>query len=148
MNYTTYVSAAEQLSVLGQKDLSKRLLMHADSIVSKKLSKLDFDILVGQVKMFNGAKFAETRILREKEANTIMFIFKSGNNTHRINTTLRHNGEIVWHDGNIFANRKSVRNFENLVHTIIEYNKDAQKLLKEMSLSEESIRVIHRTLYL
>jgi hypothetical protein len=88
MNYTTYISASEQVSTLGQKDLAKRFIKHANDIVSKQLNTFNFDILVG-VKPFIGAKFVETRILREKESNTIMFIFKSGTNTHRINTTLK-----------------------------------------------------------
>jgi hypothetical protein len=148
MRYTTYISAADKLSALGQKELAKKFLTHANDIVNKRVSEFDFDILVGQVKTFNGAKFAETRILREKEANTIMFIFKSGTNTHRINTTLRHNGEIVWHDGNHFSNRKSVRSFEKLIQIIVEYSMDAQKLLAEMQISPSSLKVIQRTFYL
>lgn len=148
MRYTTYISAAEKLSTLGQKEIAKKFLSHASDIVTKRVSEFDFDILVGQVKHFNGAKFVETRVLREKEASTIMFIFKSGTNTHRINTTLRHNGEIVWHDGNHFCNRKSVRCFEKLVGIIVEYNKDIQKLLTEMQLDQNKLRLIQRTFYL
>lgn len=148
MKYTTYISAAEKFSALGQKEVSKRVLTHANEIVNKRLKEFDFDILVGQVKHFNSAKFVETRVLREKEASTIMFIFKSGTNTHRINTTLRNNGEIVWHDGNHFCNRKSVKSFEKLINIIIEYNKDIQKLLTEMKLNPEELKLIQRTFYL
>lgn len=148
MRYTTYISAAEKLSALGQKELAKKFMSHANEIVSKRVSEFDFDILVGQVKAFNGAKFVETRLLREKEANTVMFIFKSGSNTHRINTTLRHTGEIVWHDGNHFCNRKSVRFFERLVGIIVEYNVELQKLLCEMSLEPKDLKITHRTFYL
>lgn len=148
MKYTTYISAAEKFSALGQKEVSKRVLTHANEIVNKRLKEFDFDILVGQVKHFNSAKFVETRVLREKEANTIMFIFKSGTNTHRINTTLRNNGEIVWHDGNHFCNRKSVKSFEKLINIIIEYNKDIQKLLTEMKLNPDELKLIQRTFYL
>lgn len=148
MRYNTYISAAEKLTALGQRDLAMRFLSHANEIVNKRVSEFDFDILVGQVKAFNGAKFAETRLLREKEANTIMFIFKSGANTHRINTTLRHTGEIVWHDGNQFCNRKSVRFFEKLVSIIVEYNKDLQKLLSQMGLQPSDLKITHRTFYL
>jgi hypothetical protein len=148
MRYTTYISAAEKLSALGQKEIAKKFLSHANDIVTKRISEFDFDILVGQVKHFNGAKFAETRVLREKEANTIMFIFKSGTNTHRINTTLRHNGEIVWHEGNHFCNRKSVKSFEKLIGVIVEYSTDIQKLLTEMQLNQNKLRLIQRTFYL
>jgi hypothetical protein len=148
MKYTTYISAAEKLSALGQKEISKKFLTHANEIVNKRLTEFDFDILVGQVKHFDGAKFAETRVLREKEASTIMFIFKSGTNTHRINTTLRHNGEIVWHDGNHFCNRKSVKSFEKLINIIVEYNKDIHKLLNEMQLKSDALKLIQRTFYL
>ena len=148
MRYTTYVSAADKLSALGQKELAKRFLSHANQIVNKMVSEYDFDILVGGVKAFNGAKFAETRILREKESNTVMFIFRSGTNTHRINATLRNNGELVWHEGNHFCNRRSVRHFERLIEIISEYNKDFQKLLHEMSLKTSDLKVTHRTFYL
>lgn len=148
MRYTTYISAADKLSALGQKELAKRFLSHANQIVEKRVSEFDFDVLVGHVKAFNGAKFVETRVLREKESNTIMFIFKSGSNTHRINTTVRHTGEIVWHDGNHFCNRKSVRFFERLVGIIVEYNKDLQKLLYEMGLKPTDLKITHRTFYL
>lgn len=148
MRYTTYISAADKLSALGQKELAKRFLSHANQIVEKRVSEFDFDILVGQVKAFNGAKFVETRLLREKEANTIMFIFKSGTNTHRINTTLRHTGEIVWHDGNHFCNRKSVRFFEKLVSIIVEYNNEIQKLLSQMGIKPSDLKITHRTFYL
>lgn len=149
MKYTTYISAADKLSGLGQKDLAKRFISHANEIVNKRVSEFDFDILVG-VKPFFGAKFVETRVLREKESNTIMFIFKSGpnsQNTHRINATLRHNGDVVWHDGNLFHNRKSVRNFERLLGIVVEYNKDVQKLFSELSLKNEKMNLVHRTFY-
>ena len=148
MKYTTYISAAEKFSALGQKDLAKEFLSHANQIVSRRVSEFDFDILVGQVKTFSGAKFVETRVLREKEANTIMFIFKSGTNTHRINTTLRHNGEIVWHEGNLFRNRKSVKSFERLIYILVEYNKDVQKLLSEMQMGVDGLKIIQRTFYI
>ena len=155
MKYTTYkdtrwkkfISAAEKLSSLGQKDLAKRFTEHANDIISLQLNVFDFDILVG-VKPFMGAKFFETRVLREKESNTIMFIFKSGSNTHRINTTLKESGEIVWHDGNLFSNRKSVRYFENLIRIVVDYNRDIQKLLSVMGLHNTQLRLIHRTFYI
>lgn len=147
MNYTTYISASEQVSTLGQKDLAKRFIKHANDIVSKQLNTFNFDILVG-VKPFIGAKFVETRILREKESNTIMFIFKSGANTHRINTTLKSNGDIVWHDGNLFNNRNSVRHLESLTKIVVEYNRDIQKLLSEMNLQADQLRLVHRTFYI
>lgn len=146
MDYSTYISAAEKVAALGQKELSKKFLSHASDIVKKKVLEYNFDILVGQVKTFIGAKFVETRVLREKESNTIMFIFKSGINTHRINTTLKNNGEIVWHDGNLFSNRKSVRDFDKLIMILVEYNRDIQKLMKEMNITE--IKIISRTFYI
>lgn len=147
MNYTTYISASEKISKFGQKDLAERFINHANDIVSKQLNTYNFDILVG-VKPFIGAKFVETRVLREKESNTIMFIFKSGSNTHRINTTLKSNGDIVWHDGNLLNNRNSVRRLESLTKIIVEYNKDIQKLLSEMNLQADQLRLVHRTFYI
>ena len=95
MNYTTYISAAEKLMTFGQKNKANSLIEHANKIEERKISELKFNILVGEVKEFKDAKFTEARVLREKEANTIMFIFKSGNdNTHRINTTINKDGSI------------------------------------------------------
>lgn len=134
MNYSTYISAADKLSSLGQKDLSKRFIEHANSLEDKKISIFKFDILVGEVKEFKGAKYHSIQVLRERECNTLITIFTSGENTHRINSTIKPNGELVWNDGNLFSNRKSVNDFTKLVNHLKLYKKDLKKILKEMGI--------------
>lgn len=147
MNYSTYISAAEKLSAFGQKQRALCLVKHANELEEKKINEFDFDILVGEVKTFSSAKFDSVRVLREKEGNTIMCIFKSGNNTHRINSTVKNNGSLLWSDGNLFVNRKSVNNFNKLLNHLKNYQKDVKKVLTEMSLDGKDISVITRTYY-
>jgi hypothetical protein len=148
MKYSTYVSASEKVSAFGQNDLAKRLIEHANLIEQKKIEDLKFDILVGKVKAFDNAIFHSVRVLREKEAITVMFIFTSGQNTHRINCTLKQNGEIVWCDGNLFKNRSSVKNFTKLFYHLTNYNKDIRNVLKESEISVNSLNVVNRTFYI
>jgi hypothetical protein len=148
MEYTTYISAAEQIKTFGQVDLAKRMVEHADFIEKRKIQDLQFDILVGKTREFKGAKFTDARILREKESNTIMFIFESSANTHRINATIKSDGTLVWHEGNLFLNRKSVKSLERLVTHIANYRRDLQKLLKEMGLETSNLNVSTRTFYI
>ena len=149
MNYTTYISAAEKLNTLGQKKLANSFIEHANKIEERKISELKFNILVGEVKAFKDAKFAEARVLREKEANTIMLIFKSGNdNTHRINTTINKDGSVKWQSGNLFLDRYSVKNFDKLLRHITNYQKDIINVLAGMSIDKKDINLVNRTFYI
>jgi hypothetical protein len=148
MEYSTYVSAAEKFKSFGQVQLSVRTMEHAHEMERKKIADLDFDILVGKTREFKGARFSEFRLLREKESNTIMIIFESSSNTHRINATIKSDGTLVWHDGNLFLNRKSVKSLERLVSHIANYRRDLQKLLKEMGLSTSDLKISTRTFYI
>jgi hypothetical protein len=149
MNYTTYISAAEKLSTLGQKKLASSFIEHANKIEERKISELKFNILVGETKPFKDAKFTEARVLREKEANTIMFIFKSGNdNTHIINSTINKDGSVKWQSGNLFLDRYSVKNFDKLVKHITNYQKDIIDVTKSMSIGKKDISIINRTFYI
>lgn len=149
MNYTTYISAAEKLSTLGQKKLASSFIEHANKIEERKISELKFNILVGETKPFKDAKFTEARVLREKEANTIMFIFKSGNdNTHIINSTINKDGSVKWQSGNLFLDRYSVKNFDKLVKHITNYQKDIIGVTKSMSIGKKDISIINRTFYI
>ena len=147
MNYSTYISAAEKLSAFGQKQRALCLIKHANELEEKKINDFDFDILVGEVKTFSSAKFDSVRVLREKEGNTIMCIFKSGNNTHRINSTVKNNGSLLWSDGNLFVNRKSVNNFNKLLNHLKNYQKDVKKVLTDLALDNKDISIINRTYY-
>jgi hypothetical protein len=148
MKYSVYMSLAQRLRSYGQKEKALEVIKHANSIEEKKINQIDFDILVGRVKPFKGAKFDSVQVLREKEGNTIMCIFKSGvNNTHRINSTIKSDGSLVWCDGNLFENRLSVNNFNKLVNHLKNYNKDIRNILEEMSLVDSEIKVVPRTYY-
>lgn len=148
MKYSVYMSLAQRLRSYGQKEKALEVIKHANSIEEKKINQIDFDILVGRVKPFKGAKFDSVQVLREKEGNTIMCIFKSGlNNTHRINSTIKSDGSLVWSDGNLFENRLSVNNFNKLVNHLKNYNKDIRNILEEMSLVDSEIKVVPRTYY-
>jgi len=147
MNYSTYISAAEKLKSYGQTEKASVLVKHANDVEEKKIKEIDFDILVGEVKPFNGAKFHSVRVLREKEGNTVMCIFKSGENTHRINSTIKSDGTLVWSDGNLFNNRRSANNFSRLLNHLKNYQKDVRKVLKEMSLEGKEINLLTRTYY-
>ena len=147
MNYSTYISAAEKLSSFGQKQRALSLIKHANELEEKKINEFDFDILVGEVKTFSSAKFDSVRVLREKEGNTIMCIFKSGNNTHRINSTMKNDGSLLWSDGNLFVNRKSVNNFNKLLNHLKNYQKDVKKVLTDLALDNKDISIINRTYY-
>ena len=148
MKYSTYVSAAERLSLLGQKKKAAELVSHALKQERKKIDQLNFDILVGEVRPFRDAKFHSAQVLRERESNTIMCIFQSDSNTHRICASIRQNGEVAYSDGNLFLDRKSVKSFEKLLEYRIGYQADVQKLLQEAEIDRKSIRVLSRTFYI
>ena len=148
MDYKTYISAAKQVSTLGQKDLSLRFIKHAELLEEMKIIDMKFDILVGEVKSFNNAKFQSARVIREKEGNTIIFIFASGDNTHRVNVTVNKDGSVSWLDGNKFSNRQSVNSFIKLFNHLKNYKKDIIKLLDELSLNETNLKFSNRTFYI
>ena len=148
MDYKTYISAAKQVSTLGQKDLSLRFIKHAELLEEMKIIDMKFDILVGEVKSFNNAKFQSARVIREKEGNTIIFIFASGENTHRVNVTVNKDGSVSWLDGNKFSNRQSVNSFIKLFKHLRNYKKDIIKLLDELSLTETNLKFSNRTFYI
>jgi hypothetical protein len=113
-----------------------------------KIIDMKFDILVGEVKSFNNAKFQSARVIREKEGNTIIFIFSSGDNTHRVNVTINKDGYVSWLDGNKFSNRQSVNSFIKLFKHLRNYKKDIIKLLDELSLTETDLKFSNRTFYI
>jgi len=68
-------------------------------------------------------------------------------NTHRINSTIKSDGTLVWSDGNLFNNRRSANNFSRLLNHLKNYQKDVRKVLKEMSLEGKEINLLTRTYY-
>jgi hypothetical protein len=148
MKYSTYIAAAEKLTLFGQKKRASALVSHAIQQEKKKIDELNFNILVGEVRPFKGAKFHSAQVLREREAHTIMCIFQSDVNTHRINAKIKPGGEVQWSDGNLFLDRQSVKSYEKLLEYLTDYQLDVQKMLDEIELSKENIRVVNRTFYI
>jgi hypothetical protein len=148
MNYSTYISAAEKLSSFGQKQKAMKLIDHANDLERKKINNLKFNILVGEVRPFKDAKFHSALILKEKEANTIMCIFQSDTNTHRISAKIKQGGEIRWSDGNLFLDRQSVKSYERLLDHLTNYRNDVQKLLGEIETKRDDIKVVNRSFYI
>lgn len=147
MNYSTYISAAEKLSSFGQKQKASNIISHANELEKRKIKDLKFNILVGEVRPFNDAKFHSVQILREREANTIMCIFQSDVNTHRINAKIKPGGEVRWSDGNLFLDRQSVKSYEKLLDYLSNQN-EVQKLLNEIDLKKEDLKVVNRSFYI
>jgi hypothetical protein len=148
MNYSTYASAAEKLASFGQKQKALALIKHASDLEQKKINDLKFNILVGEVRPFKDAKFHSAQVLREREANTIMCIFQSDANTHRINAKIKPGGEVQWSDGNLFLDRQSVKSYERLLDCLTNYQSDVQKLLSEIELKKDDLKVVNRTFYI
>ena len=147
MNYSTYISAAEKLSSFGQKQKASNIIKHANELEKKKIKDLKFNILVGEVRPFKDAKFHSVQILREREANTIMCIFQSDCNTHRINAKIKTDGEVRWSDGNLFLDRQSVKCYEKLLDYLSNQN-EVQKLFNEIDLKKEDLKVVNRSFYI
>lgn len=148
MNYSTYISAAEKLASFGQKQKALLLIKHANKLEQKKIDDLKFNILVGEVRPFKDAKFHSVQVIREREANTIMCIFQSDVNTHRINAKIKPGGEVQWSDGNLFLDRHSVKSYERLLEYLTNYQSEVQKLLNEIDLKKDSIKVVNRSFYI
>ena len=148
MEYTTYISASEKLSNYGQKARSIELAEYANMLERKKINVLSFDMLVGNIREFKGAKFESIRVIKENSATSILSIFTYESNTFRINSTIDSNGEISWREGNLFSNRLSVKNYEKLIKIVCLYQSDMKKMLSEKSLTVNDIKVQNRTFYL
>lgn len=149
LDYSTYISAADKLSSHGQKTKADRLRSHADEMEMKKINEMSFDVLVGETRVFNNAKFLKASTLRESNANGILCIFTSEpNNIHRIFATLNDDGTVVWRDYNKFANRKSVNDYQRLLRMVAKFNNEVKKLLSEMNLTPDDIKVVQRTFYI
>lgn len=148
LDYSTYMSAADKLAAHGQKGKSDRLRGHAEEMEMKRINEMSFDILVGETRTFNDAKFSKATISREKNAYGIMCIFNSEpNHTHRVYATINNDGSIDWREYNKFANRKSVNEYQKLLKLLASFQPEVKKLLAEMKLDSSQLRVVSRTFY-
>jgi hypothetical protein len=149
LDYSTYKSAADKLSQYGQKSRAEKIRLHAEEMEMNKINELSFDILVGETRIFNNAKFFKATVSRESNANGILCIFTSEpNNTHRVLATLNKDGSVAWREYNKFANRKSVNDYQKLLKMLANFNEEIKKLLIEMNLTPDDIKVISRTFYI
>jgi len=147
MNYKTYISASELASSYKQLKLSKDFAEHAINLEKKGIEKLSFDILVGS-REFKNAKYDYSRVIKESKSNTLLMVFKSGDNTHRLNLKVSKCGSLSWTDGNLFSNRRSVNDFQKLIIKISKYQNDLVSLLNEVSLKTEDLKLVNRTFYI
>lgn len=149
LDYSTYKSAADKLSHHGQKSRAEKLRSHAEEMEMNKINELSFDILVGETRAFNNAKFFKATVSRESNSNGILCIFTSEpNNTHRVFATLNEDGSVVWREYNKFVNRKSVNDYQRLLRMLANFNVEIKKLLTEMNLTPDSLKVVSRTFYI
>ncbi len=148
LNYSTYTSAADKLAKHGQKSRSIDIMTHANEMEHKSIKSMTFDILVGETRTFNDAKFEKMMVSREKEAIGIAVIFKSDSNTHSVLSTLNKDGSVVWKESNKFANRISVNKFQKVLRVLAAFQPDFKKLLDEMGILPENIKVVPRTFYI
>ena len=149
LDYSTYMRAASELSQHGQKKRSDDIRKHAEQMEMKKINEMSFDVLVGETRVCNDAKFQKVNVIRESEANGILCVFNSQpNNTHRILATINDDGTVVWRDYNKFANRKSVNDYQRMLRTLATFNSELIKLLDEMGLTPNKISVVSRSFYI
>ena len=148
LNYETYISASDKLSQHGQKQRGEKVKSHAIESETKKIKDISFDILVGDTRIFNDAKFHSVRVMREKNANAVMVVFESlPNNTHRVLATINPDGTVTWRDFNKFASRKSVNDYQSALRKLAGFEPDLKKMVEEMGLKPSELRVVPRTFY-
>ena len=69
-------------------------------------------------------------------------------NTHRINAKIKPDGEVQWSDGNLFMDRQSVKSYQRLLDYLTNYQSDFQKLLGEIEIKRDDIKVVNRSFYI
>jgi hypothetical protein len=147
LDYSTYMSAADKIASYGQTKRSEEIKAHAKDMARMIINDMDFDILVGSVRPFPGAKFHTGRVFKSGTAWTLQVIFKSGENTHNVTCQLTVGGEITWTEGNKFMNRKSAIKFQQLVQQLAKYQPDFVGFLNEYQLNSDDLKVVLRTFY-
>jgi hypothetical protein len=147
LNYSTYMSAADKLAGYGQTDRAKELRDHAVDMSRKAIDSMTFGILVGGVRPFPDAKFTSLDIFKSGSGWVMNSIFQSGNNTHKVTSSVSPDGDITWREGNKFLDRKSVLNFQKMIVKLCESQDDLQSFLSESGLSPEDLKPVLRTFY-
>lgn len=148
LDYSTYTKAADKLAQHGQKARAEKIRAHASERELESVKRMTFDILVGETRSFNDAKFKSASTIRESGSKGILCIFESGTNTHRVFSTINPDGSVVWRDYNKFANRKSVNEYQKLIRLLSTFQPEIKKLLEEMNLTPEKLIVVSRSFYI
>lgn len=147
LDYSTYMSAADKLASYGQTDRAKEIRSHAVDMSRKEIDSMTFGILVGNVRPFPDAKFTSLDIFKSGSGWIMNSVFQSGNNTHKVTSSISDTGEITWMEGNKFLDRRSVLNFQKMIVKLCESQDDLQSFLSENGLSPEDLKPVLRTFY-
>lgn len=147
LDYSTYMSAADKFSQLGQKRKAEEVRSHATKMSRKYVDQETFGILVGDVRPFPEAKFTSLSVFKAGESWCLRSLFRSGDYTHRIDSTVLPNGDIVWKEGNKFLDKKSVFKFQKVVSELSKIQDDFNLLFQQSGLKSESLKLVSRTFY-
>ena len=147
LDYSTYMSAADKLAAYGQTDRAKDIRSHAVDMSRKAIDSMTFGILVGGVRPFADAKFTSLDVFKSGSGWIMNSVFQSGNNTHKVTSSVSPTGDITWMEGNKFLDRKSVLNFQKMIVKLCESQDDLQSFLSEHGLSPEDLKPVLRTFY-
>ena len=148
LNYSTYMSAADKIEDLGQKEKADEIRKHAKSQANKGIEMMTFGILVGGVREFPNAKFESLNVTKLPTLYILNTVFKSDNNTHQINCVIGTDGSIRWESGNKFSNRKSVNDFSKLIKILAKSNEQLINFVENNGLTPEDLRLEARTFYI
>ena len=147
LNYSTYMSFADKVAAKGQSELADEARYHAVNISRKTIDNMTFGILVGGVRPFPEAKFTSSEIFKSGNGWIMNSVFQSGNNTHKVTSSVSPTGDITWMEGNKFLDRKSVLNFQKMIVKLCESQDDLQSFLSENGLGPENLKPVLRTFY-
>ena len=148
LDYSTYMSFADEVDAAGQSELADEAREHAVDIVRKEIDKMTFGILVGRVRPFPDAKFTSLDIFKSGSGWVMNVVFQSDNNTHKVTSSVSPSGQITWMEGNKFLDRKSVKNFEELIVILCDVQDDLKGFLSENGLEPKNFKTVLRTFYI
>ena|ERR1035437_1286484 len=147
LDYSTYSSASKKLKSFGQEGKADKMIKHAESREKEKINDYSFDLLIGNVKVIPDAKFDSIDVMKEKTANSITGYFNAPGNKYRIKAIISNDGMITWSDGNKFSNRKSANNYLIVIKAVARYEVKFKKLLEEMKITADDLKLSYRTFY-
>ena len=147
LDYSTYMSAADKFDQFGQTRRADELRDHAVNMSRKFADESTFGIIVGGVRPFPDAKFTSLEIFKAGDSYCIRGIFHSGSSTHRIDSNVMPNGEIVWKEGNKFLDKKSAVNFQKVISDLSKSQSDFDSFFEQTGLNSEDLKLVLRTFY-